>query len=137
MKINIKKKGKVKEFKLINKLKDVMILTNKQTQSSAEVMAATLKKYNMGITIGVNTKGWGTIEKVYPIDTQIDPENETYSMFLVHSVTIRDNDGQPIEGRGIDPDINTADENWEQQLLEHCENQKLVDTIKELWEKAP
>ena len=126
---------KTDKMAIISKLKNMIILTDKQTQSSSEVMAATLKKYNLAIVVGAGTKGWGTIEKVFPIDNQIDPENETYSMFMVHSITIRDNDGQPIEGRGIDPNINTDDEGWEKQFLEYCENQELVDAVKKLLEE--
>ena len=61
--------------------KKVIILIDGQTQSSAEIMVATLKKYNVGVIVGVPTKGWGTVENVFPIDTQID-DKEKYSMFF-------------------------------------------------------
>jgi len=38
--------------------KKVVILINENTQSSAEVVAATLKKYNVGVLVGTTTKGW-------------------------------------------------------------------------------
>ncbi|MBI5466015.1 MAG: DnaJ domain-containing protein, partial [Candidatus Kerfeldbacteria bacterium] len=59
------------------KYKKVVVLVDGQTQSSAEVMAATLKKYNVGVLMGGTTRGWGTIENVFPFKTILDP-NETY-----------------------------------------------------------
>jgi len=110
--------------------KQVVILQNEIGQSSAEVMAATLKKYNVGILVGTKSRGWGTIEAVFDIDNQID-ETETYKMFLVHSVTLRD-DNQPIEGRGIDPLVNINDTDWIKQLSSYINNQTLVNEVKKL-----
>ncbi len=110
--------------------KQVVILQNKNDQSSAEVMAATLKKYNVGILVGTTSKGWGTIEAVFDLDNQID-ESETYKMFLVHSITLRD-DNQPIEGRGVEPVVNINDTDWPQQLLTYVNNQALVNEVKKL-----
>ncbi len=109
--------------------KKVIILIDEQTQSSAEIMAATLKKYNVGVVVGAPTKGWGTVENVFPLDTQLS-ESEKYSVFLVHSVTLRD-DGQPIEGRGVDPLININDENWQDQLYDYFNSDKLVKAVEE------
>lgn len=114
------------------KYKKVVILVNGETQSSAEVMAAVFKKYNVGVVIGVPTKGWGTVEKIFEIENQIDPDNEIYSAFLVHSLTLRD-DGQPIEGRGVDPNINITDLDWKKQLLSYFNYPELVKVVEELW----
>lgn len=110
--------------------KKVIILVNENTQSSAEVMAATLKKYNVGVLVGTPTKGWGTVEKVFQIDQQLD-EKEKYSMFLVHSLTLRD-DGEPIQDNGIEPLINVNESNWENQLLAYFNYPELVGAIKEI-----
>lgn len=115
--------------------KKVVILINENTQSSAEVMAATFKKYNVGIVVGTKTKGWGTIEKVYPLDHQINPE-ETYSIFLVNHLTIRD-DNKPIEENGVEPTININDKNWEKQLLDYFNYQELINATKETWSSEP
>lgn len=115
--------------------KKVVILIDDQTQSSAEVMAATLKKYNVGITVGTTTKGWGTIESVINIDQRIDP-NEKYSIFLVHSLTLRE-DNQPIQGNGINPLISINDLDWEQQLSAYFDHNELIKAVKEVWNKAP
>lgn len=110
--------------------KKVVILVNENTQSSAEVMAAVLKKYNVGVVVGTRTRGWGTIEKVFPLENQLN-EGEKYSLFLVHSLTLRD-DGQPIEGRGIDPLIDITDSNWESQLYSYFHYSELTKAIKEI-----
>ena len=94
--------------------KRMVVLINNQTQSTAELMAAVIKKYNVGVVVGTPSKGWGTIEKVFPLTKQIDPpsgeagQSEKYSIFLVHSLTLRE-DGQPIEGNGVLPTINIKD----------------------------
>ncbi|MGI5826599.1 MAG: S41 family peptidase [Patescibacteria group bacterium] len=129
--------GEKKDFKTkigwlpsLVRYKKVIVLTNENAQSSAEVMAATLKKYNVGILVGTKTRGWGTVEKVFEIKQQLDP-SEKYSAFMVHSLTLRD-DGQPIEGRGVDPVIDITDPNWEKQLYAYFSNQELITEVKKL-----
>ncbi|MCL5090402.1 MAG: S41 family peptidase [Patescibacteria group bacterium] len=110
--------------------KKVVVLINENTQSSAEVMAATLKKYNVGLLLGTTTRGWGTVEKVFEIKQQIDPQ-EKFSAFLVHSLTLRE-DNQPIEGKGVEPIINIKDTEWQAKLLRQFHYQPLVNTVKEI-----
>jgi carboxyl-terminal processing protease len=112
--------------------KKVVILINGGAQSSAEVMAAALKKYNVGILVGEPTKGWGTVERVFDIERQIDP-NRKFSALIVHSITLRD-DGQPIEGRGVEPLINIKDRNWQSQLMEYFNYPELTKAVKEGWD---
>lgn len=114
----------------IQKYKQIVVLVDQATQSSAEMLAASLKKYHVGVVVGVPTRGWGSVERVFPLDNQIDPK-EKYSIFLVHSITLRD-DNQPIEGRGVDPDINIKNPNWEQQLFSYFKNQPLIGAIKSI-----
>jgi C-terminal processing protease CtpA/Prc len=129
--------GETKPFKTqtgwlpsLVRYKRVVILTDNQTQSSAEIMVATLKKYNAGVVVGTRTKGWGTIEAVFPLENQIDSA-ERYSLFLVHSLTLRD-DSQPIEGMGVDPLIYTADPNWENQLFAYFRDREFIKAIKDI-----
>lgn len=110
--------------------KRVVILINEGTQSTAEVMAAALKKYNVGIVVGTPTKGWGTVEKVFNINQQI-AKAEKYSIFLVHSLTLRE-DGQPIEGKGVEPVINIKTPNWETLLYPYFHDNDLIATVKEV-----
>ena len=114
----------------------VIILIDENSQSTAEVMASTLKKYNVGVVLGTTTRGWGTVEKVYPLQNQIS-EGETYSVFLVNRVTLRD-DGQPIEGRGVDPQISIKDPNWKKELLKKYNYPGMVRAIEEIYQqKSP
>lgn len=113
--------------------KKVVILINENAQSTAEVMAATLKKYNVGVLIGTKTRGWGTVEKVFKLNNQID-SNEEYSVFLVHSLTLRE-DGQPIEGNGVEPVIDIKDPAWEQKLRRQFNSEKIVEAVKEVLKK--
>jgi len=115
--------------------KKVVILIDNQTQSSAEVMAACFKKYNVGVLVGTATKGWGTIETVINLEHQIT-EDEKYSMFLVHSITLRENN-QPIEGNGVEPLISMNNPNWEKQLFAYFHYDELTDAVKEVWNKNP
>ncbi len=112
----------------VSKFKQMVILVDNNTQSSAEMMASSLKKYHVGVVVGVPTKGWGTVERVFPLDNQIS-DKEKYSIFLVHSITLRD-DNQPIEGRGVEPDVNIKNPDWEQQLFSYFRNAQLTDAIK-------
>ncbi|MBI2330290.1 hypothetical protein HYU94_02790 [Candidatus Daviesbacteria bacterium] len=114
----------------ITKFKQVVVLIDQNSQSSSEMMAASLKKYHVGVVLGVPTKGWGTVERVFPLDNQIDPKQK-YSLFLVHSITLRD-DNLPIEGRGVEPDININDPAWQSKLLEYFNNPKLIDAVKDI-----
>ncbi|MBL7156033.1 MAG: DnaJ domain-containing protein [Candidatus Pacebacteria bacterium] len=112
------------------KYKKVVILIDSQTQSSAEVMAAAFKKYNVGVIVGATTKGWGTIEKVFELENQISA-NTKYSMFLVHHLTVGE-DGQPIEGRGVSPTISIENPDWEKELFAYFHYDKLVEAVKEI-----
>lgn len=115
----------------ITKYKQVIILADNNTQSSAEMMTASLKKYHIGVVLGTPTKGWGTVERVFPLDNQFDKGNK-YSLFLVHSITLRD-DNAPIEGRGVEPDVNIKNAGWEQQLFSYLQNQKLINAVKSVY----
>jgi len=123
-------KTKVGWLPSLVRYKKVVILQDELGQSSAEVMSAVLKKYNVGVLVGTKSKGWGTIEAVYDLENQITDE-ETYKMFLVNSITLRD-DNQPIEGRGVDPTINIEDEDWTKQLYSYIPDQTLINNVKQL-----
>ena len=110
--------------------KKMIVLINDQTQSSAEVMASVLKKYNVGVLVGTPTKGWGTVEKVFPLENQLN-DGKKYSIFLVHSLTLRE-DGQPIQDNKVQPLVDISDSNWDQQLLKYFDSPSLINKIKEV-----
>lgn len=112
------------------KFKKVVILVNENSQSTAEVMAATLKKYNVGVLVGKKTKGWGTVEKVFPLASQLD-QSEKYSIFLVHSLALRE-DGQPIEGRGVEPVIDISKQDWEKEFYNYFRYPELTAELKKI-----
>jgi hypothetical protein len=113
--------------------KRVIILIDGQTQSSAEVMAGVLKKYNVGVLVGTKTKGWGTIESLFDITNQID-SNQKYAVFLAHTLTLGD-DNLPIEGKGIEPMLNIEDKNWQKALAAYDPDPLLIQTIKNIYGK--
>ncbi|MFH1601922.1 MAG: S41 family peptidase [Candidatus Shapirobacteria bacterium] len=110
--------------------KKVVVLINSNSQSSAEVMASVIKKYNVGILIGSPTKGWGTVEKIFPLKNQ-PSQKEKFSIFLVHSLTLRE-DGEPIEGHGVEPIINLSDPDWDKQLLDYFNYPQLISNLREI-----
>lgn len=115
--------------------KKLVILIDGKAQSTAETMASVLKKYNVGIVMGEKTAGWGTVERVFPINQQIDPAVK-YSMFLVHHITLRD-DNQPIQGNGVEPAIFMADPKWKKQFYAYFRYPELADIIEKLWQSQP
>jgi len=114
--------------------KKVVILIDDKTQSSAEVMASVFKKYNVGILVGTTTQGWGTIEAVENLDQKL--EEQEYSIFLVHSLTLR-TDGQPIEGNGVEPTININQSDWKEKLYSYFHYSELINVIEEIWNNSP
>lgn len=111
--------------------KKVVILIDGESQSSAEVMAAAMKKYNVGVVLGEKTKGWGTVERVIPLETQIE-KDEKFSLFMVHRVTVRD-DGQLIEGNGVEPTVSIKDPQWRQKLMQYYNRSEIVKAVEEIY----
>jgi hypothetical protein len=54
---------------------------------------------------------------------------------MVHSVTLRD-DGQPIEGRGVEPMIYLSDSKWPNKLLSYFNYPVLIEAVKEATKKV-
>ena len=124
-------KTKVGWLDSLVRYKKVVVLINENTQSSAEVMAATLKKYNVGVVIGKTTRGHRTIERIIPMETQIS-DTEKFSIFLVENLTLRD-DGQPIEDKGVQPTIDMGSDSWKAQLNSYFNYEPLIKAVEELW----
>ncbi|MEN9621684.1 MAG: hypothetical protein RLZZ67_118 [Candidatus Parcubacteria bacterium] len=117
-------------FPELARYKDIVILTDNMTQSTAEVTSAAFKRFKLGTVVGGTTRGWGTVENTFPLQTTVD-EKEKYALLLVHSITLRE-DNQPTEGRGIDPDVNISNPNWKKELegrLKSSEFTKLVEKL--------
>ncbi|MFH1112116.1 MAG: S41 family peptidase [Patescibacteria group bacterium] len=123
-------KTKIGRLETLTRYKKMVVLIDNKTESSAEIWAAALKKYNIGVVMGETTAGRGTIENFFPIKTEIDP-NETYSALIVRAVALRD-DGQPIEGRGVEPTIKLSDATWPEQLMSYFNYPNLVEAVKQI-----
>ncbi|MEK7509078.1 MAG: S41 family peptidase [Patescibacteria group bacterium] len=98
----------------LKNFKEIAILTDAMTQSTAELTAVIFKRLNRAKVVGTKTRGWGSVENTFPVETRLS-DDEKYSVLLVHSLTLRE-DNEPIEGRGVDPDIDTSAANWKQEL---------------------
>jgi len=70
------------------------------------------------------------VERVIPLDNQI-AEDETFSIFLVHRITLRE-DGQPIEGLGVEPHISIKSSNWKNELLARYNYPEIVTVVDEI-----
>ncbi len=114
---------------------DVAIITDGMSQSTAEVISSTFKRLHLGKIIGTHTRGWGTVENTYPITTEISTSTK-YSLLLVNSITLRD-DNLPIEGRGVDPDVDTSKASWKSQLSKHFRSASIIEALKNTASKPP
>ena len=72
------------------------ILINKETASSAELFAASLRHYKKAIIIGTNSYGKSTIQQSFPI-------NSEYTLFLTTGKSYLPN-GKSVDASGIKPD---------------------------------
>lgn len=125
----------INKFEPLARYRELAILTDNMTQSTAEATAATFKRLRLATVVGGTTRGWGTVENTFPIKTVID-ENETYSLFLVHSLTLRD-DNQPIEGKGVTPDIDKDSKAFSSELREKLRNPSLIKAVEQMIQGGP
>ncbi|MEX0917106.1 MAG: S41 family peptidase [Candidatus Paceibacterota bacterium] len=119
----------------LKQFEEIVFLTDEHTQSTAELTAAIFKRFSLATVVGTKTKGWGTVENTYPIETEI-AEGEKYSLYLVNSLTLRD-DQQPIEGNGVIPHVSIEEKGWEMRLLEYLDSRSLRSAVAEALSKEP
>ena len=93
---------------------EIVILTDGQSQSTAELTTAIFKRWRLAKVVGTKTRGWGTVENTFPMETRLS-DDEKFAVLLVHSLTLRE-DNEPIEGRGVDPDIDITQPDWKNQV---------------------
>lgn len=106
---------------------EIAFLTDKMTQSTAELTVAAFKRLRLGVVVGEPTRGWGSVENTFPMETVIDP-SEKYSLYLIHRLTLRD-DNQPIEQNGVEPDIDTRKPNWQRDLPKFFRSDSLIQAV--------
>lgn len=117
------------QFPELARYRDIALLTDNMTQSTAEVTTAMFKRFNLAHVVGGTTRGWGTVENTVPLTTPIDPA-ASYSLLLVQYLTLRD-DNQLIEGRGVDPNVNISDKNWQQELPIYFRSASLISALEQ------
>lgn len=89
----------------------VVVLVNKLSASSAEILANGLKERGRAIIVGTSTFGKGTIQEVISLSSIIKsyPDLKDYASDVGHLKITRSSfhklDGQPLHGRGVTPDI--------------------------------
>lgn len=117
------------KFQPLTRYKDVVIFIDGMTQSTAELTSAVFKRLHLATVIGTTSPGWGTVENTFPMTTIIDP-NETYALFLVHSITLDENNN-PIEGRGVVPDISVSSPTFKEEVTSTIRNKSLRNAVVE------
>jgi C-terminal processing protease CtpA/Prc len=125
----------IDRFAPLARYKDIVILTDGMTQSTAELTAAVFKRLHLAKIVGTTTRGWGTVENTFPMKTVIDP-TETYALFLVHSITLNENN-DPIEGRGVAPDISITSPTYKKEITDGIINSSLRRAVLEYAAKQP
>lgn len=122
-------------FDELARFTDIAILTNGQTQSTAELTTAAMKRLRLAHIVGTRTRGWGSVENTYPLAASIDP-SVSYALLLVNSLTLRD-DQEPIEQNGVVPDVDTSKAGWERSLPQVFTSPSLIVAIKDTVSRPP
>src|SRR3989344_857531 len=122
-------------FVPLAKYKEIAILADGMTQSTAEVISAAFKRFNLGTVVGEKTRGWGTVEATIPLKTVID-EDVNYALFMVHSLTLRD-DNEPIADKGVDPDVDIKTPTWKGDLSNYFRSAGLIKNIQNVIVSGP
>jgi C-terminal processing protease CtpA/Prc len=115
--------------------RELAVLTDSMTQSTAEVLTASLKRFHLARVVGATTRGWGTVENTFPLLTTTDAST-TYALLLVHAITLRD-DQSPIQGRGVDPDVKISDPDWKSQLTTYFTSPSIIAALKKEADQKP
>lgn len=108
--------------------REIAILTDEMTQSTAEAITAEFKRYHLAYVVGTTTRGWGTVENTYPLSTVIDAST-TYALLLVHYITLNDAQ-QPVQGSGVKPNVSTGDRAWRSELSNYFSSNSLINALK-------
>lgn len=114
---------------------EVAILTDDMTQSTAEILTASLKRFHIAYVVGATTRGWGTVENTFPMTVTTDAST-TYALLLVHAITLRD-DQEPIQGRGVDPDVSITDPDWKSELSTYFRSPSIIAALQKEADQPP
>jgi len=133
--LQVQRTANIAQDPTLSQFKEIAVLTDSMTQSTAELAASALKHDHLAYTVGTTTRGWGSVEAIIPLQTQIDP-SENYALELVEYLTVR-YDGLPIEGNGVVPDVDINDVGWQSRLPDYFYSPYLVSAIEGEIPRAP
>ncbi|HTR18832.1 MAG TPA: S41 family peptidase [Candidatus Paceibacterota bacterium] len=133
--LQVQRTGGADKSSTLAQFKEIAVLTDAMTQSTAELAASALKHDRLAFVVGSTTRGWGSVEAVIPLQTSIDP-NETYALELVEYLTVR-YDGLPIEGNGVAPDVDTSKPDWTSSLSNYFTSPSMISALEDEAQKAP
>ncbi len=114
---------------------NIALLTDGQSRSTSEVLAAAFKRSRLGYVVGAKTAGWGTVEMQIPMVNTLD-EGEKYWIILVSHLTLRD-DQTPIQDNGVIPNVDISKTNWRSELPRYFDSASLIAALRELADKPP
>ena len=133
--LEVQRTANIAEAPEITRFREIAVLTDNMTQSTAELSASALKHDHLAYMVGATSRGWGSVETLIPMKTIIDP-NETYALELVEYLTVR-YDGNPIEGNGVVPDVAIADSNWRSELPNYFDSSAMVSALESVASGSP
>jgi len=119
----------VSQFPELARYRELAVLTDAMTQSTAELTTATLKRLRLAKVVGTRTRGWGSVENTYPLKTIIDPST-SYALLLVNSLTLRD-DQEPVEQNGVLPNVDTSVPGWRAKLSDFFDSPSLLAALRD------
>ncbi|HHY44708.1 MAG TPA: PDZ domain-containing protein [Firmicutes bacterium] len=90
----------------------VVVLVNERTASASEIVAGAIRDYKVGILVGKQTFGKGSIQQVIPLGEELGAIKLTIAEYFTPS-------GTAILGTGLAPDIEVGDEAVSAPRLEH------------------
>ncbi|HUO50036.1 MAG TPA: S41 family peptidase [Candidatus Paceibacterota bacterium] len=133
--LTVQRTASVQQAGAMTRFKEIAVLTDEMSQSTAEVMASALKHDRLAYTVGTTTRGWGSVEQIVPMGTPIDT-SESYALEMVSYLTVR-YDGLPIEGNGVVPDVAVSDPHWKSALANYFASPDMITAIQKMVTQAP
>ncbi len=104
--------------------KKLYILVDEQSASASEVLAGILQDYGCAVIIGIKTFGKGTVQRVAQL------KNGGGIRFTVAEYVLPS--GSKINGKGLTPDIATADEEVPGWAYAHSRDEVLQSALQEI-----
>lgn len=87
--------------------KSVVLLVNRETASSAEIITSTFQEYNIGIVLGEQSFGKGTIQEFLDLNSYNSKKNENsdYGSLKITTQKFYKLNGKSVQKSGLLPDI--------------------------------